>query len=108
MYVVVLTVHWPADAHLAHEAAPHASVVLTAFHNLASHEVDHPLLTPAQGVDRLRAVHIVTCSSVHSSKMRISVTWCRSLTCSGHYVNSRLLTQPLEKGVLPVSFLWWY
>ena len=71
MYVVVLTVHWPADAHLAHEAAPHALVATTAFHHLASHEFEHPLLTPAQGVVRLRAVHIVTCGSVHIFKMRI-------------------------------------
>ena len=66
MYVVVLTVHWPADAHLAHEAAPHALVATTAFHHLASHEFEHPLLTPAQGVVSLRAVHIVTCGSMHS------------------------------------------
>ena len=70
MCVVVLTVHWPADAHLAHEAAPYAFVVMTAFHHLASHEVDHPLLTPAQGVDRLRAVHVVTCSNVQGDPSR--------------------------------------
>ena len=56
-----LTVHWPADAYLPHEAAPHALVVVAPFHHLAPHEVDHPLLAQTEGVGSLRAVHVVTC-----------------------------------------------
>ena len=56
------TVHWPADADLAHQPAPHALVVVAPVHHLGPHEVGHPLHALPERVGSLRPVYVVTCS----------------------------------------------